>query len=158
MLWFLIQRNQRKSHPDSMFLTVVMQDQWLLFKKTNKEPSTSVARMQVILQVESLESWTSVVNIAYNYLWFSNQRSIYMKQLGLHSFKTIFRSCFFKGSNKLTKRHLRFFLDRSWGLLYASDHQPICDGSCKTSCLYIYGMFYWRFCSAKKVYPETLKR
>lgn len=139
-----------------VFLTIVIQDQWLLFKKTNKEPSTSLARMQVILQVESLVmSFISKYCLELSLIFkskiymlllstWSNLVSILLKPFSDHVFS--------KESNKLTKCHLRFFQDWSWGLLYASDHQPICDGSCKIS------WDLWRFCSAKKVYPETVKR
>lgn len=75
--------------------------------------------------------------------------TFYMKQVVLHFLKIISRSFFLsffffflRESDQLTKCHLRFFQNRSWGLFYVSDHQPICDGSCKTSCWYIYGTFH----------------
>lgn len=62
MPWPFSQRSPRKSHPNPS-----------VSHHSDARPMTliSLARMHVILQVESFGSWDLFANAAYSYLWFS---------------------------------------------------------------------------------------
>lgn len=57
--------------------------------------------------------------------------------------------CFQKNQTKLAKS-FEIFQGRPRGLLYTSDHQLHLWWELYNFRLYIYGIFHWRFCSAKR--------